>query len=141
LRLPLPVLGLICLHTLFHSSHRRFLRRQRFSQSQPAVSSGRQISGEETELNENTVVIVSVQTPGTYLKLAEDLQNVLERRTPMGCASGPLSAAGAADILDVLLLRGVDMCMTETDYSDYLKGFDADFYGDIGSKINYIAKL
>jgi len=34
------------------------------------------------------------------------------------------------------------MCMTETDdYFDYLKGLDADLYGDIGGKINYIAKL
>jgi hypothetical protein len=42
----------------------------------------------------------------------------------------------------VLFLRGVDMCMTETDdYFDYLKGLDADLYGDIGGKINYIAKL
>jgi hypothetical protein len=94
------------------------------------------------ELNENTVVIVSGQTSGTYLKLTEDLQNVLDRLDTNELRILPVvGTPGPQSILNVLFLRGVDMCMTETDYSDYLKRLDADLYGDIGSKINYIAKF
>jgi TRAP-type uncharacterized transport system substrate-binding protein len=141
LRLPLPILGLICLHSLFASPASAQTAVQPIT-ARGVEAGGGKYQAKKQEFNENTVVIVSGQTSGTYLKLAEDLQNVLDRRDTNELRILPVvGTPGPQNILDVLFLRGVDMCMTETDYFDYFKGLDADLYGDIGSKINYIAKL
>jgi TRAP-type uncharacterized transport system substrate-binding protein len=93
-------------------------------------------------MNENTVVIVSGQTSGTYLKLAEELQNVLDRRDTYEMRILPVTGTpGPQNLMDILFLRGVDMCMTETDYFDYFKALDPELYGGIEKKIHYIAKL
>lgn len=93
-------------------------------------------------MNENTVAIVSGQTSGTYLKLAEDLQNVLDRRDSHEMRILPVTGTpGPQNLMDILFLRGVDMCMTETDYFDYFKALDPELYGNIEKKIHYIAKL
>ena len=93
--------------------------------------------------NENTVTIISGQTSGAFLRLAEDMQNVLdEKNKPGGLRILPVvGTPGPQNILDVLFLRGVDMCMTETDYFDYFKTLDHELYGNIEQKILYIAKL
>lgn len=94
------------------------------------------------DFNENTVTIVSGQTSGAFLKLAEDLQNVLDRRDNNEMRVLPIvGTPGPQNILDVMFLRGVDMCMTETDYFDYFKKLDKNLYGNIDQRIQYIAKL
>jgi uncharacterized protein len=94
------------------------------------------------ELNENTVVIIGGPTNGTYIKLAEDLQYTLDRRDTNELRILPVAGvAGVNNILDVLFLRNVDMCMTETDYFDYLRQEDPQLYNDVEKKIHYIAKL
>jgi uncharacterized protein len=93
-------------------------------------------------LNENTVVIVGGPTNGTYIKMAEDLQYTLDRRETNEMRVLPVvGVAGVNNILDVLFLRNVDMCMTETDYFDYLKSSDPVLYSDVDQKIQYITKL
>lgn len=103
---------------------------------------GAKYEAKKQEANENTVIIVSGQTSGTYLKLAEDLQNVLDKRETNELRVLPvLGTPGPQNIMDILFLRGVDMCMTETDYFEYFKKLDPELYKDIEKKIHYIAKL
>jgi uncharacterized protein len=97
---------------------------------------------QKQNFNENTVTIISGQTSGAYLKLAEDLQNVLDQRDTNALRILPIvGTPGPQNIMDVLFLRGVDMCMTETDYFDWFKEKDPELYGNIGQRIHYIAKL
>lgn len=115
---------------------------QTIAPSTPGASPVNKYQLRKQDFNENTVTIVSGQTSGTYLKMAEDLQNVLDRREDNGLRILPVvGTPGPQNILDVLFLRGVDLCMTETDYFDYFRQLDPSLYGDIERKIHYIAKL
>ena len=59
-------------------------------------------------MNENTVVIVSGQTSGTYLKLAEDLQNVLDRRDTYEMRILPVTGTpGPQNLMDILFLGAI----------------------------------
>jgi TRAP transporter TAXI family solute receptor len=115
------------------------------AQTAPAASPSAPASkyqNKKQDFNENTVTIVSGQTSGAFLKLAEDLQNVLDRRENNEMRILPIvGTPGPQNILDVMFLRGVDMCMTETDYFDYFKKLDRSLYGNIDQRIHYIAKL
>jgi len=110
--------------------------------SQDIQSGGTKYESMKQAANENTVIIVSGQTSGTYLKLAEDLQNVLDKRETNELRILPVvGTPGPQNLMDIMFLRGVDMCMTETDYSEYFKTLDPDLYAGMDKKIQYIAKL
>ena len=105
-------------------------------------SYGEKYESKKREHNENTVVIVGGPTTGTYIKLIEDLQYVLDRRDTNEMRVLPVvGVSGIANLQDVLFLKNVDMCATETGYFDYLKARDPVLYGDVDSKIQYITKL
>lgn len=126
----------ICLHSLFASPISAQTAVQPII-ARSVETGGCKYQAKKQELNENTVVIVSGQTSGTYLKLAEDLQNVLDRRdTNELCILPVVGTPGPQNILDV---RGH---VHDRDRQFRLfQGADAALCGDIGSKINYFAKL
>lgn len=96
----------------------------------------------KAEANQNIVTIVSGQTSGTYIKLAEDMLHVLDERENNELRILPVvGVAGPQNIKDIMFLRGVDLAITENDYFDYLKKQNPAVYNGVERKVHYIAKL
>jgi TRAP transporter TAXI family solute receptor len=95
------------------------------------------------EANENVVTIMGSGTASPYTRMAEDIQNVLdEPKVPNGLRILPiLGRGGAANALDVLLLRGVDMAVFEQDDLRMAQQDDPKIFTNVGQKIHYITKL
>jgi hypothetical protein len=81
------------------------------------IGLGDKYESKRRESNENTVVIVGGPTTGTYIKMIEDLQYVLDKRETNELRVLPVvGVSGVGNLEDVLFLRNVDMCTTETGY-------------------------
>jgi uncharacterized protein len=107
-----------------------------------ASTAAEKFEAHKKRYNENTVMIITGQTSGSFLKMAEEMQNVLDNHNDHKLRILPIvGVAGTQNLADILFLRGVDMCFTEANYFDYMKEQDPQLYGDIDKKINYIAKL
>ena len=90
-------------------------------------------------LNENTVTIVGGSLSSTYLVLASDMSIVLDggeqlRVLPM------IGKGGLQNVKDLLLLRGVDLGITQTDVLKTLK-LTGEFGPNVSDKLVYITKL
>ncbi|MDJ0942358.1 MAG: TAXI family TRAP transporter solute-binding subunit [Kiloniellales bacterium] len=97
---------------------------------------------EQAAANANTVTIMAAGRSGTYIKLVEDLQNVLDDTRGNELRILPvIGRGGAQNMRDVLMLKGVDMGLTESGYFAYFKNRDPELYNNINRVIHYIAKL
>jgi TRAP transporter TAXI family solute receptor len=89
-------------------------------------------------VNRNTVGLVSGGVGGTYIKIAADLQAVLDTTSNLRVL--PIVGKGSVqNITDLLYMRGIDIAIVQSDVLAYLKG-DGN-YPNLDSRIAYIAKL
>lgn len=89
-------------------------------------------------VNKNTVGLVSGGVGGTYIKIAADLQAVLDTTSDLRVL--PIVGKGSVqNITDLLYMRGIDIAIVQSDVLAYLKG-DGNF-PNLDSRIAYITKL
>jgi TRAP-type uncharacterized transport system substrate-binding protein len=95
------------------------------------------------EINENVVTIMASGTSSPYTVFAEDMRDVLDQQdTPGGLRILPiLGRGGANNVLDVLLLKGVDMGIIEQSDIEIGRQKDPAVFNNVESRLHYIAKL
>lgn len=89
-------------------------------------------------VNSGTVGIVSGGVTGTYVRFASDLSNALDE----GYQHRVLAILGKGsvrNIEDLLMLRGVDIAIVQSDVLDFYRSNQ--LYPDVEKKIEYITKL
>lgn len=106
------------------------------------AASAEPLSGTHRErvdaVNKNTVGLVSGGVGGTYIKIAADLQAVLDTTSDLRVL--PIVGKGSVqNITDLLYMRGIDIAIVQSDVLAFLKG-DGN-YPNLDSRIAYITKL
>jgi len=105
----------------------------------PVVASQAQHVALTEKLNQNTVTIVSGNPNGTYLYLAYDMSAVLDDGNELRVLP-VIGKGGYQNVVDVLHLRGIDLCITQSNIMSYLKK-SGEFGSTIDNRLAYIAKL
>lgn len=96
------------------------------------------VTAQRDLVNEGTVGIISGGVSGTYIRIAADLADALDDGYQLRIL--PIVGKGSVrNIEDLLLLRGIDVAIVQSDVLDFYKR--ADLVRNIGGKIHYIAKL
>jgi uncharacterized protein len=89
-------------------------------------------------VNGGTVGLISGGVTGTYVRIAADLANALDDGYELRVL--PIIGKGSVrNIEDLVLLRGVDVAIVQSDVLDFYKR--ADLVSNIESKVRYISKL
>jgi len=91
------------------------------------------------KLNQNTVTVISGNPNGTYLYLAYDMSAVLDDGNELRVLP-VIGKGGYQNVLDVLHLRGVDLCITQSNIMTYLKR-TGEFGPNIDNRLAFITKL
>jgi TRAP transporter TAXI family solute receptor len=91
------------------------------------------------KLNQNTVTVISGNPNGTYLYLAYDLSAVLDDGNELRVLP-VIGKGGYQNVIDVLHLRGVDLCITQANILSYLKK-TGEFGPTIDARLAYITRL
>ena len=91
------------------------------------------------KLNQNTVTVISGNPNGTYIYLAYDMSAVLDdgdklRVLPI------IGKGGYQNVMDVLHLRGVDLCITQSNIMTYLKA-TGEMGPNIENRLAFITRL
>jgi TRAP-type uncharacterized transport system substrate-binding protein len=100
---------------------------------------------EKVRVNAGAVSILVSGSTCTCARLAEDIRNVVNdvnNPRPGGVRLVPvLGEGGLQNLKDTLFLRGVNMAMVDESTLKVLKRRNPRAYGDIDTKLRYIAKL
>lgn len=104
----------------------------------PATPASRQAILTE-QLNQNTITVISGNPNGTYLYLAYDMSAVLDDGNDLRVLP-VIGKGGYQNVIDVLHLRGVDLCITQANIMSYLKK-TGEFGNTIDQRLAYIARL
>ena len=89
-------------------------------------------------VNGGTVGLISGGVTGTYVRIAADLANALDDGYELRVL--PIIGKGSVrNIEDLVLLRGVDVAIVQSDVLDFYKR--ADLVSNIEGKVRYISKL
>lgn len=104
-----------------------------------AVTPAAKFNALRDKLNQNTVTVISGNPNGTYLYLAYDMSAVLDdgdnlRVLPI------IGKGGYQNVMDVLHLRGVDLCITQSNIMTYLKE-TGEFGPNIENRLAFITRL
>jgi TRAP transporter TAXI family solute receptor len=91
------------------------------------------------KINQNTVTVISGNPNGTYLYLAYDLSAVLDDGNELRVLP-VIGKGGYQNVIDVLHLRGVDLCITQANILSYLKK-TGEFGPTIDARLAYITRL
>jgi TRAP transporter TAXI family solute receptor len=91
------------------------------------------------KLNQNTVTVVSGNPNGTYLYLAYDMSAVLDDGNELRVLP-IIGKGGYQNVMDVLHLKGIDLCITQANIMSYLKK-TGEFGANIDARLAYIARL
>jgi TRAP transporter TAXI family solute receptor len=91
------------------------------------------------ELNQNTVTVISGNPNGTYLYLAYDMSAVLDDGNDLRVLP-VIGKGGYQNVMDVLHLKGVDLCITQANIMSYLKK-TGEFGPNIENRLAYVARL
>jgi uncharacterized protein len=106
----------------------------------PIVSPmGKQAALATDKVNQNTVTIISGNPNGTYIYLAFDMSAVLDSGTDLRVLP-IIGKGGYQNVMDVLFLRGIDLCITQSNIMTYLKK-SGELGPNIDARLAYIAKL
>ena len=108
---------------------------KRPAQQTPA---GRYASQRDT-LNQNTVTVISGNPNGTYLYLAYDMSAVLDDGNELRILP-VIGKGGYQNVMDVLHLRGVDLCITQSNIMTYLKK-TGEMGPNIENRLAFITRL
>jgi TRAP transporter TAXI family solute receptor len=104
----------------------------------PQTPAGRYASQRDT-LNQNTVTVISGNPNGTYLYLAYDMSAVLDDGNELRILP-VIGKGGYQNVMDVLHLRGVDLCITQSNIMTYLKK-TGEMGPNIDSRLAFITRL
>ena len=91
------------------------------------------------KLNQNTVTVISGNPNGTYLYLAYDMSAVLDDGNDLRVLP-IIGKGGYQNVMDVLHLRGIDLCITQANIMSYLKK-TGEFGPNIDSRLSYVVRL
>jgi TRAP transporter TAXI family solute receptor len=91
------------------------------------------------KLNQNTVTVISGNPNGTYLYLAYDMSAVLDDGNDLRVLP-VIGKGGYQNVMDVLHLKGVDLCITQANIMSYLKK-TGEFGAGIDARLAYVARL
>jgi uncharacterized protein len=91
------------------------------------------------KLNQNTVTVISGNPNGTYLYLAYDMSAVLDDGNELRILP-VIGKGGYQNVMDVLHLRGVDLCITQSNIMTYLKK-TGEMGGNIDNRLAFITRL
>lgn len=91
------------------------------------------------KLNQNTITVISGNPNGTYIYLAFDMSAVLDSGTDLRVLP-VIGKGGYQNVVDTLYLKGVDLCITQSNIMTYLKK-TGELGPNIDSRLAYIAKL
>ena len=103
----------------------------------PRRPAARQLLTEK--LNQNTVTVISGNPNGTYLYLAYDMSAVLDDGNDLRVLP-IIGKGGYQNVMDVLHLKGVDLCITQANIMSYLKK-TGEFGPNIDARLAYVARL
>ena len=90
-------------------------------------------------LNQNTVTVISGNPNGTYLYLAYDMSAVLDDGNELRILP-VIGKGGYQNVMDVLHLRGVDLCITQSNIMTYLKK-TGEMGPNIENRLAFITRL
>ncbi|HET7155259.1 MAG TPA: C4-dicarboxylate ABC transporter substrate-binding protein, partial [Hyphomicrobiaceae bacterium] len=79
----------------------------------PPPTPGARYASQRDTLNQNTVTVISGNPNGTYLYLAYDMSAVLDDGNDLRILP-VIGKGGYQNVMDVLHLRGVDLCITQS---------------------------
>ena len=103
-----------------------------------ALAQGTDVVEQRDLVNQGTVGIISGGIAGTYVRIAADLADAFDRGYDMRVL--PVIGKGSVrNIEDLLLLRGIDIAIVQSDVLDFYKR--AELFPGIEDKIAYITKL
>lgn len=91
------------------------------------------------KLNHNTVTVISGNPNGTYMYLAYDLSAVLDDGADLRVLP-IIGKGGYQNMIDLLHLRGIDLCITQSNIMSFLKK-SGELGPQIEQRVGYIAKL
>jgi TRAP transporter TAXI family solute receptor len=91
------------------------------------------------KLNQNTVTVISGNPNGTYLYLAYDMSAVLDSGDELRVLP-VIGKGGYQNVMDVLHLRGVDLCITQSNIMTYLKK-TGEMGPNIENRLAFITRL
>jgi uncharacterized protein len=104
----------------------------------PGTLAGQDAPGQRDLVNQATVGIISGGVSGTYVRIAADLADAFDRGYDLRVL--PVIGKGSVrNIEDLLLLRGIDIAIVQSDVLDFYKR--AELHPGIEQKIAYITKL
>ena len=102
------------------------------------VASADDAAAQRALVNGGTVGLISGGVTGTYVRIAADLANALDDGYELRVL--PIIGKGSVrNIEDLVLLRGVDVAIVQSDVLDFYKR--ADLVSNIEGKVRYISKL
>lgn len=91
------------------------------------------------KLNQNTVTVISGNPNGTYLYLAYDMSAVLDDGDELRVLP-VIGKGGYQNVMDVLHLRGVDLCITQSNIMTYLQE-TGEMGPNIENRLAFITRL
>ena len=105
----------------------------------PSVAPANRLAALTDKANLNTVTVISGNPNGTYLYVAFDMSAVLDAGNELRVLP-IIGKGGYQNVMDVLYLRGIDLCITQSNIMSYLKK-SGEVGPNIDSRLAYIAKL
>jgi uncharacterized protein len=94
------------------------------------------------EANLSVVTVEAAGSGGTYLPIAEDLQNILDDPEGNTLRVIPvIGRGGGQNVSDLLFLKGIDIGIAQQEHFAFLKKQDPNLYANIENRIHYITKL
>jgi TRAP transporter TAXI family solute receptor len=105
----------------------------------PTLRPGNRLAALTDQANHNTVTVISGNPNGTYLFVAFDLSAVLDSGNTLRVLP-IIGKGGYQNVMDVLYLRGIDLCITQSNIMSYLKK-SGEVGPNIDQRLAYIAKL
>ena len=105
----------------------------------PVLPSGSQLAALTDKANQNTVTVISGNPNGTYIYVAFDMSAVLDAGTDLRVLP-IIGKGGYQNVMDVLYLKGIDLCITQSNIMSYLKK-SGEVGPNIDARLAYIAKL
>jgi uncharacterized protein len=112
---------------------------QRPPASAPQITPAAKFANLRDKLNQNTVTVISGNPNGTYLYLAYDMSAVLDDGDELRVLP-VIGKGGYQNVMDVLHLRGVDLCITQSNIMTYLKE-TGEMGPNIENRLAFITRL
>ncbi len=105
----------------------------------PLTPAATRLAALAEKLNHNTVTVISGNPNGTYIYLAYDMSAVLDDGTALRVLP-IIGKGGYQNVIDVLYMKGIDLCITQSNIMSYFKK-TGEAGPNIEGRLAYLAKL